>query len=350
MLRIEQPSNIKPDSWYQELYTGMLNLGSITPEDIEYIKAEIDPGFLKRIDCGEEERAYIHYEDGEFYERFNTIEKNREILNKIVGLWPKLLFERRYGGLYCIFLFLIKKCVDIFPNYLVTNHLSFLLDTIPEFFVTKDEKEIRYDDCEHYNIIFEEPISPKIERIPDWLYFFDFSFIEAQIFELIKKNEKWHDIDRDITIYRERKKGKYLQELADNFGIKFNSVSMVITKVRGAVNFFKGKLFEDFIYKKLQQSGLFEKVVKEAGKGEADVLAYTKDNQELYIYSLKNIRIDRKPYWLTKEELKPELERAVLQSLDYKVHLILLVFGNLHNVVKQFEIDYNNPKSIDISK
>ncbi|MHA1328781.1 MAG: hypothetical protein ACTSRH_15905 [Promethearchaeota archaeon] len=69
----------------------------------------------------------------------------------------------------------------------------------------------------------------------------------------------------------------------------------------------------------------------------------------MFIYSLKNLKIDRKPYWLTKEELRPELERAKIYSLDYEVHLILLVFDNYHNIVKQFNIDYNNPKNINIS-
>ena len=110
-------------------------------------------------------------------------------------------------------------------------------------------------------------------------------------------------------------------------------------------------MFEDFIEKRLKESNLFKDVIKEAGKGEADILAYVKGGKELYIYSLKNIKIDRTPYWLiTKEELLPELKRALLQTLDYKVHLILLVFDNYNNQVKQFIVDYNKPENIDISK
>ena len=184
----------------------------------------------------------------------------------------------------------------------------------------------------------------------DTFKFDTFKCSEAEIFTLIRKNKRWHDIERDLTIYQEKKKGKYLQELADNFGIDFSTVSGIVTKVSGAISYYKGKLFEDFVENKLQKSGLFEDVIKEAGKGEADILAYTKDGKELYIFSVKNIKIDRKPYWLVKEKLRPELERAVLQALDYKVHLFFLVFDNFHDIAKQFEIDYNKPKNIDISK
>lgn len=225
---------------------------------------------------------------------------------------------------------LCKKAVN--KGYLVTGNLMDIFNNIKEY---------------EYDIICEEKRKhPKAIKDLD---FRDFQYSNEQIFELIKKNEKWHDIKRDLTIYQERQKGKSLDELAMNFGIKFNSISMVVSKVQGAINYYQGKLFEDFVEKRLKESKLFEKVIKEAGKGEADIIAYPKNNGELYIFSLKNIKINRKPYWLTKEELRPELERAKLQSLDYKIYLILLVFDNHNNKVKQFQIDYNNPKNIDIS-
>ena len=68
-------------------------------------------------------------------------------------------------------------------------------------------------------------------------WFRGFSFTDDQIFDLIRKNEKWRNIERDITIFREGQKGKNQQEIGENYGIKFTAVSKVITKVQGAVNY-----------------------------------------------------------------------------------------------------------------
>ncbi len=242
---------------------------------------------------------------------------------KLMGWERVVLFDK-------VKLELCEKILN--QGYIVTGHLEELLHRIEEY-----EYDIEYKERkEHPKTISN-------------LAFTDFNITIDQISVLIRKNKKWHDIDRDLTIYQEREKGKYLQEIADNFGVKFNSISMVVKKVQGAINYYQGKEFERFVLKRLNESNLFKDVVKEAGKGEPDILAYSKDNKELYVYSLKNIKIDRKPYWLTKEKLRPEIERALLQTLDYKVYLILLVFDNYNNQVKQFEIDYNNPKNIDIS-
>lgn len=275
----------------------------------------------------------------------NSLEKNKgliEIFNYRINRLKEQpditkLDAYKWGGRDRCVLFtkatlkLCKKAVN--KGYLVTGDLMEIFDDIKNY---------------EYDLIYEE--KRKHPKFIEDLDFSGFTINKEEIFTLIRKNEKWHDVERDLTIYQERRKGKYLQELADNFGIKYNSVSMVEKKVSGAVSYWKGKKFEDFVEKRLKQSGLFEKVIKEAGKGECDILAYTKDGKELYIYSVKNLKIDRKPYWLTKEKLRPELERAILQSLDYKVSLILLIFDNLNNKIKQFKIDYNNPKNVDISK
>ena len=409
MLRIEQTSNIKPDEWYNEFLNKegleesfndekegdkridiyhIIN-NHLTPFNEQMHEAQIimDP-FYKKYDNlplqernnklmsfnefveAEEQhsRAYKNYyhnippgvteEEFNHYHQlirgkvscnleivfnYNTLEKNAKFLKFLIAQHNNLKKKRAYKQLcipYCKETIQtrekqFKLCEQaIKKGYLITNQL--------------DDLNYNIGDC-HYCILKEkEKKHPK--NISD-LYFEDFSCTDEQIFNLIRKNAKWHDIDRDLTIYQEREKGKYLQEIADNFGVKFNSISMVVKKVQSAINYYKGKLFEDFIYKRLNQSNFFKNVVKEAGKGEPDILTYTKDDKELYIYSLKNIKIDRIPYWLiTKEELRPEIERALLQTLDYKVQLILLVFDNHNDKVKQFKIDYNNPINIDISK
>ncbi len=276
---------------------------------------------------------------------YNTIQKNLELikefevrLKSLKGL-PELNRLDSYellGWERCVLFTMLKLklCKNIIAQgYLVSRQLYIINDDIVNY---EDDIE-----CEGRR---KHP-----ESIED-LDFRDFKIPEGQIFKSIRKNEKWFDIDRDLVIYQERQKGKYLDELAENFGIKFNSISMVVKKVQSAINFYQGKEFENFVYKRLLESKLFKLVKKEAGKGESDILAYTKDDKGLYIYSLKNIKINRKPYWLKKEELRPELETAVLSQLDYDVQLILLVFDNYSNKAKQFKIDFNNPRNIDISK
>ncbi len=418
MLKIEQPTNIKSDSWYKE-YVEMYN--KIIYSDDPFLIQENEPSLEIRIKNLRESdkdiellnriheyirpiwQKYAQFRDKIFKNRGNEEYRNsdeykkdkKEMEDLIDHYWydvppgfsekelehyhftsrdslyyePDLIFNcnslEKNKGLIEIFNYRINKlkeqpditkldsykpesweCCVLFTKvrlklcdkainkgYLVTGDLIEIFDHIKNY---------------EYDLIYEEKRKHP-EYIED-LDFRDFRYTNDQIFDLIKKNEKWHDINRDITIYQERQKGKYLDELAENFGIKFNSISMVLKKVSGSINYYQGKLFENFVEKRLKASGLFEKVIKEAGKGEADILAYTKDGKDLYIYSLKNIKINRKPYWLTKEELRPELERALLQSLDYKIHLVLLIFDNYNNKVKQIQIDYNNPKNIDISR
>lgn len=362
---MEYPSNIKPNKWYREYV--LLNKPAYPLDDIglETIttEQEIDRylhDFVKiynhRQDFSKETNpsemdsfAFSKYKDlfitdsKSFYDpednfwfiaQNNTIERNRALVSMLRNYIQFKMPPRD------------QKLVDF-----INLKLDFLERILPNNLITFQLNEIRdliIDGYPHGSIYcsYDVYFTPLISE----LNFEGFGTTEIQIFDLIRKNKKWHDIDRDLTIYQERQKGKYLQELADAFGVKFNSISMIVKKVQSAINHYKGKLFEDFVEKRLKESGLFKNVIKEAGKGEADILAYTKYDEVLCIYSLKNIRINRKPYWLTKEELRPEIERALLQTLDYEVHLILLVFDNHNNKIKQFEIDYQNSANIDISK
>jgi predicted DNA-binding protein YlxM (UPF0122 family) len=365
MIEMEYPSNIKPNKWYKEYV--LLNKLTYPLDDIALesitIEKEIDRylhDFVKiynhRQDFSEEigppeiiSFVFSKYKDFFvtdskccydpedkfwFIAQNDTIERNRTLVSMLRKYTQSKIPPRD------------QKLIDF-----INLKLDFLEKTLPNNLITFQLNEIRdlmtdgYPQGSIY-CSYDVYFTPLISE----LYFEEFETTEVQIFDLIRKNEKWHDINRDLTIYQERQKGKYLQELADNVGIKFNSISMIVKKVQSAINYYKGKLFEDFVEKKLIQSGLFEKVLKEAGKGECDVLAYTKDGKGLYIYSLKNIKIDRKPYWLiTKEELLPELKDSKLSSLDYDTHLILLVYDNHHKRVFQTEIDYNHVENIDIS-
>lgn len=248
----------------------------------------------------------------------------------------------------------IKVCEKaLAENYLITNQLHDLIDSIEDHIYCLIGC-VDPDCClKESDFNFEKLKKLLTCKKPSEIDFNDFSIDNEELFRLIRKNENWWNIKRDLAIYIEREKGVYVYEIADQFDLKRTTVSMILKKVSGAVNFWKGKLFETYVKKRLDQTKLFEKVELDAGSGEPDIRAYTKEGNELYVYSLKNLKIDRTPYWLeTKKEIRPELESAKLCSLDYKTHLILLIYDNLHNKIKQFEIDYNNPDipNLDLSK
>lgn len=274
---------------------------------------------------------------------YNTLEKNVKFLGFLVAKHNNL--KKKRG---CKQMFSLTSCNGVYKG--LENLFKLCQQAIREgYLITHQLDELHYEIGECYYDFLNEK-EQRQPQTPFDIIFTNFFYSDEQIFNLIRKNAKWHDIKRDLAIYQEKKKGKYLKEIGENFGIDFTTVSVIVKKVQGAINYWKGKLFEDFIEKRLRESGLFKKVIKEAGKGEADILAYAKDGKTLYIYSVKNIKIDRKPYFLTTEELRPELKRALLQTLDYKIYLVLLVFDNHNDKAKQFEIDYNNPTNIDISK
>ena len=80
---------------------------------------------------------------------------------------------------------------------------------------------------------------------------------------------------------------------------------------------------------------------------------YIIDNikKELYVFSLKNLEINKKSYCITKEELKPELEFAYYKNSfeDYKkVILYLIIFDSLTENLYVKEIDFKNPSNINI--
>jgi hypothetical protein len=185
-----------------------------------------------------------------------------------------------------------------------------------------------------------------------------FSCTEKKIFKLIRQNVGWRQKERDIEIYHAVKRGRTTVELAEEqvFGpLKQNSISTIYNKVLGAIWKYKGQLHENFVAQKLRESRLFKKVVKDAGVGESDILAYTKDDK-LYILSLKNLKIkdpDEEYYYIdVKEEVRPELKEALLLEQDQETHLYLLVYDSYHNkCFPAIEINFHNPpKTINLTK
>ena len=346
----EQNTCVKPHEWYKEYYSGFLNEDDIA----EFI--EVDTNLSNYPNNVPKEEFFIgcwliqSEIEHNYLINNNNIEDNTNALNQcveiITHLTPSLSEELRlvfYEQRQKIPL--LSKILK--AGYCISPQLLYLFDLI------NDELEKIFSGEEYLKVKLPHPdiefLTSHLSN-PSTISFDSFTLDLDQVIDLIKKNERWQKPDRDLTIYFERKKGRTLQDIADDYDIVFTAVSRVEKKVRGAVSYWKGKLFESFINNQLKQSHRFSSISLEGDVGEPDILAYSRDKKSLYIYSLKNLKIDRKPYWLTKEELRPELERAKLCSLDYEIHLILLVFDSFHDKIKQFKIDYDNPKNIDLSK
>lgn len=387
-------TNIKPEAWYNEYcvylnqkdldndvidckkYDGLIDIWHIIhnhlapfvrqmevarlmwhkEQDKEQYKEqyfEASEQYYFNIPSGVNEEEFDSYHqlirgkcgDKEIVLNYNTLEKNAKYLDFLIATHNNIKKQQAYKQLcsgsckeYHKFLEnRIKLCKQaIKKGYLITEQLT-------------DFDDVIYDCRYCFFDIKKKWKHPHIQTLSVDV-FKGFSYTDDQIFNLIRRNVKWRNIGRDITIFREIQKGKYQQELADKYGINHTTISGIKTRVQGAFNYWEGILLEIFVFTKLNQSGLFGKVVKEAGKGEADILTYSKDDKKLTIYSVKNIKINRKPYWLVVDELKPELARAKLQQKDYSVNLILLIYNNLTKQIKQYNIDYNNPVNIDISK
>lgn len=309
---------------------------------IDFLKADIQNGALvlplKKYCNWYNEKISRSFEGEDFDARMRRLVKKKENMEGVIEL-----LIQKFGRNLTVKLargFLFYDYIETFREF--EQDINNIVD-VANYKMYEDQR------------IQEEEIRKEITEqlsVDSQIYdsFSDFVCTDDQIFDLIRKSVNWRNIERDISIFRESQEGKKQQELADKYGVKFNTISMVITKVQGAVNRWKGKLFEDFVKKRLKESGLFEKVEKLAGKGECDILAYLKDGKKLIIYSLKNLKIDRDSYCLVKEELNPELARAKLQAKDYEVQLILVVFNNHTNQIKRFKIDYKNPINIIIPK
>ncbi|MHA1380706.1 MAG: hypothetical protein ACTSRG_20245 [Candidatus Helarchaeota archaeon] len=405
---IIKPTNLKPDSWYREtclIYGRDNELGDDELKELKEFDENYDLyNFMQKAwrekrleygrkyyqvynkELGEYEKTYLkigefppepylstynemkykgielpskfnqawsdlqYYEDRDFFEEYNNLQDNKKYLDrskKVITLFKKnnLIEDEKYLNLKFKQIKAYSKALN--EGYLITSDLICLIELIEEDIYSLigciDE------DCSLSNnsFNFEKLKNLLLNKDPSQIVFDDFQIKNEELYALLRKNEKWYDFNRDLSIYLERNKGKYIQELADQFNMKRTAVSMVIKKVSGALNYWKGKLFEDFIEMRLKSSRLFTKVVKDAGKGESDIRAYKED--KLYIYSLKNLKIDYSPYWLMAEEIRPELETALLCKLDYEVHLVLLIYDNYHKRTLQLEIDYNKLENINLT-
>lgn len=95
---------------------------------------------------------------------------------------------------------------------------------------------------------------------------------------------------------------------------------------------------------------MYDKIEWLGATGEPDILAHNLDKNELYVLSLKNYEIKKKPFLMNKESLQSEYKKAFNSQFDYdKVKLFLVVFNNVNDSIIKNELDYKNPTDIYIN-
>ena len=93
------------------------------------------------------------------------------------------------------------------------------------------------------------------------------------------------------------------------------------------------------------------KIVRDGNPGKPDIYIINNVKKELYIFSLKNLELNKKSFCIIKEQLKPELEFAYLKNTFEefnKVVLYLIVFDSLTEKLFVKELDYKNPSNVNL--
>lgn len=228
--------------------------------------------------------------------------------------------------------FKINKCLEALEmRYLITAQLEDIMDITENFL---------------YNEVDTNPILDILKQ-------FKFGNYQEELFDFIKQNTNWHNKIRDFEIYKEIQNNKLYSEIAEALELTIPAVSMINKKVQSSINNLKGKFFEIKYEKYLKSVNKFRnsKVVRDGNPGKPDIYIIDNIKKELYIFSLKNLELNKKSFCIVKEQLKPELEFAYYKNTfeDYeKVILYLIVFDSLTEKLFVKEIDYKNPSNINI--
>lgn len=189
-----------------------------------------------------------------------------------------------------------------------------------------------------------------LERIRKRLQLkFKWKYSEDDILEAVRREVGWRNAKRDITIYKERRKGVFIKDLMETYNLNKSSISKIDIKVRGKVNYLKGHLFEQEYRKYLDNLKFYDKVELIGTSGQPDIICYKEDENRVDVFSLKSLTITKKQYFISKKELAPEYKVAYDLSFSYKtINLFLVVFNYVNNSIKTIPLDWKKPANVVI--
>jgi len=182
---------------------------------------------------------------------------------------------------------------------------------------------------------------------------FKWNYDLNKIIEIVKREAKWRNTERDFEIYFKRQKGRLLKDIADDYNEleTYQAVEKIVKKVRGYINHINGLVLEKKYEKYLKSLKEFKDWrIKRVGLKEHPDIVMTKDNRKI-VLSLKNLELKQgKIKYVNIKDY--EIER--LYSLDqvkdnFKIETYLIVFNNLDNSTRLSKIDILNPKNIRVN-
>ena len=236
---------------------------------------------------------------------------------------------------YCLqqTFFKINKCFEALEQgYLITAQLEDIKVEIEDYWYNEEQK------LQNNLNIYKQ---------------FKFENYQEELLSFIKPNIGWRNKERDFGITMKIKKGTLYSEIAEKLELTIPAISMINSRVQNSINNLKGKFFEIEYEKYLKSLDKFrnDKIVRDGNPGKPDIYIIDEENNVLYIFSLKNLELNKNPYCVIVEELKPELQFAyykyTFETFD-NVILYLIVFDSLTEKIYMEEIDFKNPSHINI--
>jgi len=147
---------------------------------------------------------------------------------------------------------------------------------------------------------------------------------------------------RDIEIYiKYRIEGISQTDIANEMGYSPQRISNIISDkkrgIRNLVSDYKGELFEDVYYKYLKSelNGKNYHIEHKGGAGQPDIIMEDLINNDLYTFSLKNLKIKTNSYKSKEKKHKPEYDFAIKSLKKFNnVFMYLILFNSSTNEIE----------------
>ncbi len=319
LIETENPTNRKPDPWYREF-------SKVYGYPIEFLK-ERDIMVDKSRDYKMIDQSAIRFFDEFGIHGINILEGNQQFLEECKVNLISLGIKISPMGV-------INLCSKTLQDgYLVSQLLRDIAREIHCFKKNEDDAK----------------------PILDILKGFKLGNYQQKLYGFIEQNTNWRKKNRDFEIYKDIQKGTLYSEIAGRLKCDISTISKINKKVQSSINNLKGKFFEIEFEEYLKSLYKFRnnKIVRDGNPGKPDIYIIDNIKKEIYIFSLKNLELNKESFCIIKEQLKPELEFAYLKSTfeEYnKIILYLIIFDSLTEQLHIKEVDYKNPSNINIHR